>query len=183
MLRIQGLVTRLYRWQIAVAEDGDRGLLDEAGSSIVEMALTLSVLFMLVFGIIFMSMALYTYNCIGEAAREATRYAVIRGSGSCTVLSTFPNCNLNPTTSGTPLQDWVRGLGYPFAASLTVTPTWWSPSSTSAPTWTTACVAATCNAPGNMVKVVVSYDYPLAIPFWKNTTLSMASTSQMVISE
>ena len=56
------------------------GMRDERGSSMVEFALGASLLFMVVFGIIAMALALYTYNVVSEAAREATRYAIVRGS-------------------------------------------------------------------------------------------------------
>lgn len=163
----------------------DKKALDsgELGSTLVEVAITFSILSMLVFGIIFMAMALYARNFVAEAAREASRYASIRGSNSCTILSTFPNCNLNPTTSGNPLQTYIRGLGYPYAQSMNVDATWWSPSASPGRTWTTACLTAACNAPGNMVKVTVYYDFPISIPFWTSTSISLASTSQMVISE
>jgi hypothetical protein len=54
-------------------------------------------------------------------------------------------------------------------------------------TWTTSCTGATdlngnaCNAPGNAVKVVVNYAFPLSIPYWRITVLNVSSTSQMVI--
>jgi Flp pilus assembly protein TadG len=156
---------------------------NDQGATLVEMALSLSVLLAMLFGIIELSMALFAYNFASEAAREATRYAAVRGAPSCTVLATFPNCNLNPTTTGNPLQTYVQRLGYPFAQNMTVTANWYSPSGSPGNTWTTACTAATCNAVGNAVQVTVSYVYPLSIPFWQSTTINISSTSQMVISE
>jgi hypothetical protein len=34
-----------------------------------------------------------------------------------------------------------------------------------------------------MVRVSVTYGYPLSIPVWKSTTLNIGSTSSMVISQ
>lgn len=160
-----------------------RLLRQEEGATLVEMTVSLAVLLAMIFGVIEISMALYAYNFVSEAAREATRYAVVRGTGSCTVLSTFPDCNLNPTTSGNPLQTYVRGLGYPYASSMNVTAAWFSPSGAPGNTWTTSCAGATCNVPGNAVQVTVTYAFPISIPFWKNTNINVSSTSQMVISE
>ena len=53
-------------------------------------------------------MALYAYNFVSEAAREATRYAVVRGPNSCLISFTLPACNLNPLTygMGTPVHSF-----------------------------------------------------------------------------
>ncbi len=53
---------------------------DERGSSAVEFALSAAVLFMLMFGVMLMCLALYSYHFVAEAAREGTRYEMVRGS-------------------------------------------------------------------------------------------------------
>src|ERR1035438_10214307 len=88
-------------------------VLTETGSTLVEVALSSAVLLSVIFGIMQVCLALYTYAFISEASREATRYAVVRGARSCTVAPVFPNCNLNPTSAGNPIQTYVTGLGYP----------------------------------------------------------------------
>lgn len=159
----------------------------EEGQTIVEMALASAVALAFLFGIIQFSLALYTYNFIDEAAREATRYAVVRGVNSCTISPNFPDCNLDPNSAGNPLQAYVQSLGYPGlnAANLTVTTTWFTAAGTQPETWTTPCVAPTtgCNTPGNAVKVQVQYAFPLALPFVRVSTLNLSSQSEMVISE
>lgn len=77
--------------------------------------------------------------------------------------------------------NYVQHLGYPgidmSSSRLGVTATW--------PTTGAACtpIASPCNNPGNLVKVVVTYQYPLAIPFVPKANLNMSSTSEMVISQ
>ncbi|HLY42547.1 MAG TPA: TadE family protein [Terracidiphilus sp.] len=163
----------------------------EEGSTLVEMALTSTVLFAMLFGIIEMSMAFYTYNFVAEAAREGTRYAIIRGEYSCLPNKSFPNCNLGPTNGGSSaVQTYIQGLGFPFASGITASAAWYSPSvdSSGVTTWPTSCTTATdafgnpCNKVGNAVQVQVSYAFPLAIPFSTQGTLTVSSTSQMVIS-
>jgi Flp pilus assembly protein TadG len=140
-----------------------RLLKGEEGSSLVEFAVSSAVLFMCLFGIFGLCGALYSYNFVADAAHEATRYAIVRGS-DCSGLT---NCNLS--TSG-PLQTYVRSLGYPGINpnNLTVAATW--PGG---------------NAPGNTVSVTVTYTYPLNIPFWKQsgTILHLTNTSAMTISQ
>jgi Flp pilus assembly protein TadG len=145
----------------------------EVGSSMVEFAVASVILFTLVFGVIAICLALYSYNVTAEAAREATRYAIVRGS-ACT---TFSDCNIDQPG----LQTYVQSLGFPGInpSSLTVTA-----SATSPATGTTCTPTLTpCNKPGNLVKVTVQYTFPLVIPFVPSRILTMSSTSAMYISQ
>jgi Flp pilus assembly protein TadG len=150
-------------------------LIEDDGTATVEFAITASILLMLMFGIIELCFAFYAYNYVSDAARQATRYAVVRGS-SCTGM---PDCGITAAE----LQTYVRGIAYPGInpANLTASTTWLSVSSSLPTTWT-AC-AYQCNAPGNAVEIDVTYAFPLFIPFWKSRSLSLSSTSQMVISD
>jgi Flp pilus assembly protein TadG len=145
-----------------------RRLQPEQGATLVEFALSCAVLFMTLFGIFELSIALYSYNFVADAAHEATRYALVRGS-ACTG---FTDCNIKTST---PIQTYVRGLGYPGINpnNLTAAATWSGP--------TTSPI----NAPGNMVSVTVTYTYPLNIPFWpqSGSILHLSNTSQMTISQ
>lgn len=156
------------------ARERTPGIFGDCGNATVEFAISASVLLMLVFGIIEMSYALYAYNYVSDAARVATRYAVVRGSG-CTGM---PDCGI----TGAELQTYVQGIAYPGikSGSLTVSTTWLSASLSQPTTWT-AC-GGQCDAPGNAVEIQVTYAFPLFLPFWRSTSLSLSSTSQMVIS-
>ena len=115
----------------------------------VEFAIASSVLFAMLFGIIELGMALYCYTFVSEAAREASRYAAVRGQNSCSAdVATDGNCNLGPVKVGSsqtayttqPLQTWVQALPLPFAQNMTVTATWWAPTVSSGHmVWTTSC--------------------------------------------
>ncbi|MGA8087730.1 MAG: TadE/TadG family type IV pilus assembly protein [Terracidiphilus sp.] len=147
---------------------------DSTGSSLVEFALCSVVFIMITFGLIQCCFGLYAYNFISDAARSASRYAVVRGS-SC---SGIPDCGITSAQ----VQTYVRANTFPGinANNLTASATWYSASSSEPTTWT-AC-GSQCNAPGNAVQVQVTYAFPLNIPFWKKQNLSLTSTSQMVIS-
>jgi Flp pilus assembly protein TadG len=179
----------------------------ESGSAMVEMALSCSILFVVIFGLIQFGMAFYAYDVVQQAAREATRYAAIRGTHSCDyATSTFPNCNLGPDSGGTSdantaLQAYLISRSYPLSGNMQVTANWWSPVNTTdasgnpTQTWTLSCnttldgnttsplAGDNCNFPGHAVQVQVTLAYPLTIPFWSSRTLNLSSTSQMVISE
>lgn len=177
---------------------GPHSIVSDSGATLVESALAASIYFALFFAVIQFCLAMYSYTFVSEAAREATRYTAVRGSQSCTISSTFPNCNLLPTniTSSTnnPVLTYIDSLGYPglSASNLSAAVTWWEPTvnANGNTSWTTACTGATdsttglaCNLKGNMVQVVVTYNFNLAIPFWKSVTLPVTSTSEMMIDE
>ncbi|HZL52763.1 MAG TPA: TadE/TadG family type IV pilus assembly protein [Terracidiphilus sp.] len=157
------------------AGHGSRKAISEEGAAVVEMALSSMVLLSMLLGIIQMSLALYTYHFISEAAREGARYAIVRGS-ACTSVT---NCN----ATSAQIQTYVQGLAFPGISStqyMTVTTTWLSASTTLPTSWT-SCGATQCNDPGNAVQVKVSYAFPLMLPFVSKSTLTMNSTSQMAI--
>ena len=60
----------------------------EQGSELIEFAFAATLLFVLIFGIIGFAQAAYTYHFVSNVAREATRYASVRGR-ACTGL---PDC-------------------------------------------------------------------------------------------
>lgn len=155
-------------------------LAQDEGANAVEMAVSCSVLFAVLFGICQMSLALYAYEFTADAAREATRYAMVRGSTSCTNTPNLTNCNATAAN----IQSYVQSLGFPgiTSANVAVTTSWYTASSTTPTTWS-ACASGTCNAPGDLVKVVVTYPLSFTIPFTGNQAFSVSSTSQMVISQ
>ena len=155
-----------------------QSLLCQDGGNLVEFALVSAVFFAMVFGILQLCLALYTYDYISEAAREGSRWAIVRGSTSCTNTPNLTNCNASTTA----ISNFVKGLGYPginATAHMTVTTTYWTWSGTA---WT-ACTTGTCNAPGNAVQTQVSYALPLSVPYWRATTINLSSTSRMLISQ
>lgn len=154
-----------------------RGAGAEEGATLVETAIAISVFMMVMLGIFEMCLALYTYHFVSDAAREATRYAIVRGS-SCQY---FPDCNLTSAHVGITsdqVQTYIQGLGFPIMnrSLLSVTVTWPS-------TGQVCLVTNPCNNPGAEVNAVVTYPYPLSIPFWQATTINISSTSQMTISQ
>jgi Flp pilus assembly protein TadG len=141
----------------------------QRGATLVELALSLALLFMFVFGVIDFSEGAYAYHFVSDAAREATRYAMVRGS-ACLSL---PDCNVNSTQ----VQDYVTTL-VPSGINkdlVTVATTWVDPG-------TGQCKPP--NGPGCAVNVKVTYTYKFNFPLISNlASIDMNSTSQMVISQ
>jgi Flp pilus assembly protein TadG len=190
--RIPGFVIRLFRSRLigagASGAGGRRGFFNDEGATIVEMAIVSAVLLQVLFGIIMISFAYYTYNFVSDAAREGSRYAIVRGA----FCVNFTDCNAGQAEIST----YVKSLSYPGIdpANLTVTAEWYTATIGSASTETSITDCGSnptaigidnepCNYPRNHVQVYVKYNFPLGIPFFGSATLPLQSISQMVISE
>ena len=173
ILRMTGKIC-LSSHSAATRHRAKPGTHSEEGASIVEFAFATTILFAIIFGILQMSLALYTYHFTSDAAREGTRWAIVRGSVSCTNTPGLTNCNASTADIAT----FIKGLGYPGidSSKITVTTTFKNPDNT-------VCTIAPCNAPGNSVQTRVSYAFPLRIPFSTSSTLNVGSTSMMTISQ
>lgn len=170
------LLARLLQFISRAFRTGYRHLAGEEGDTIAEFALSATILIAVVFGIYQASSAFYCYSYVSDAARQGTRYAIVRGS-ACTG---FSECSGTPVgATSAQVQSYVKSLGYPGISpnNLTVTTTWPSTGSACTP------ISSPCNNPGNLVKVVVAYRFPLSIPLVPVTTINMSSTSEMVISQ
>ena len=175
-----------------------RQVLGDEGASLVEVAISLAVYVTLLFAVIEFLLSMYAYNFVSDAAREATRFAVIRGANSCVPNPSFPNCNLGPpnVTSSTdaslnPVLQYIDSLRYPGLSpdNLSADVTWWvaHQNASGHTDWATQCTGAldakgnACNAEGNAVRVVVTYNFPLRLPWINAHILKVSSTSQMAI--
>lgn len=152
----------------------------DQGAALVEMAIVSSLLFAMLFGIFQISIALYAYNYVNEAAREGARWAIVRG-GVCSTNT--PNLDHCGATSAD-IQTYVQSLGFPYSGKLTASATWCNATADSNghSSWSAQPCTGT-NDQGSLVSVVVSLSYPLNIPFVKQIPLTLSSTSNMVVSQ
>jgi Flp pilus assembly protein TadG len=157
-------------------------LKQDGGSTLVEYALVITLLMTMLLGIADFSRALYAYHFVSNAAREAARYAAVRGStcgndNSCTSANSASGTG--GATTQADIQAFVQNVPLGIsAANVTATISW--PPQANSPA---ACSnVSTENAPGCTVQVQVSYVFNFAFPFVSSTALTMNSTSQMIIS-
>lgn len=157
-----------------------RPLPGESGSSLVEFTVSSVALITIVIGLLQACLAVYDDSLISNIARDAARWAIVRGSTSCTNTPNLTNCN----ATSDQIKSYIKGLNYTGidGKNLGITVTWLTASSSPPVSWTT-CTTGTCNAPGNAVEVTVTYSYPLNIPFLPANTAHLSSASQMVISQ
>lgn len=134
----------------------------ERGTNLVEFALVLFIFLSLLLIIVAFGQALSAYHFVDNASREATRFAIVRGS-TCTRLS--GGC---PADSSD-IQNYVEKIGAGTGINIKNlhVNTTWNPN----------------NDPGSTVQVRVSYDDSLFFGFLPTTTITLSSTSQMVISQ
>ncbi len=174
----------------------------ERGSTILEFGLVAIVLLMLMFGVVDFARALYAYHFVANAAREATRWASVRGS----------KCQL-AATDGCPAatSDVATYLGTITPSGISTNyqviacwPGLGSDATNGCPTSetpTNGCTASTSgpnNNPGCPVKVQIIYPFSFVFPLMPSSICSsiqnqqgqtvtanicMTSTSQMVISQ
>jgi Flp pilus assembly protein TadG len=145
---------------------------ERGSATLVEFALILPALLAFIFGIIAFSQAAYTYHFVSNAAREATRYAMVRGTSCKTWATACPATTDDVTTyvlSITPSGINPSGVG--------VETSWFG----SLPTGT-AC-NGTFHPAGCLVNVIVHYTYAFSFPFLSIAPINITSTSQMTISQ
>lgn len=147
----------------------------EEGSAAIEFAAAAMVFFMTLIGLLKICLAVYTYHYVAEAAREGTRWAIVRGSACRGFASQCP-----AKSDGTDTTAYVRSLSYPGITSslLTVTSTYGP-----YPVGRACTPSSACNNPGDLITVSVQYAFPLSIPFMPNKTITMGSSSSMVIQQ
>src|SRR5271167_3916176 len=122
--------------------------------------MSLIMLLTFMFAVFEVGLALYTYHFVSEAAREGTRYAIVRGSSlAANCAAPGPPTCIAQTAD---IQTYVEYLGFPGInpGRMTVTPSW-----SAYPSGTSCTPSASCNNPGNLVTVKVQYSFPMNVPF------------------
>jgi Flp pilus assembly protein TadG len=162
------------------ARRGSAATFNDEGGSLVETAISCLILIPILFGIIQLSIALYCHHYAADAAREATRFAIVRGANCYTYLNSKAYCSPSSAdsdgASAVDIAQYVKTLGYPYSGSAVTTVQWCK-----APAPWSSCSTAKDNSVGNQVQVKVTYSYPLVIPYLKANTLLIGSTSSMTI--
>jgi Flp pilus assembly protein TadG len=130
---------------------------EDAGQSLVETAVSLSILMSFVFVFIEVCLAFYSYGLILELAREGTRYASVHGSTCLTASS------VSCTASASTVNSYVTHLGYPNLAggTMTVDTTFTSGSET----------------PGSQVTVSITYTFPITVALVPHNAITLSTSS------
>jgi Flp pilus assembly protein TadG len=128
-----------------------------AGQTFAEFALVTGVFLLLMFGLMEMATTVFAYTTICEAAREAARYAIAH----------------SPTSANPATNSQIQQVAISAAPSLGLTATNVSVS------W-----PADSNLPSKKdIQITISYPYTLRIPMMSPITLTLAATSQSLVSQ
>jgi Flp pilus assembly protein TadG len=141
---------------------------NDKGSGIIEFALAMSTILLVLFGLIDVGRALYSYNWISDSARRATRYAMVRGS-KCTGLTSA--CPASEADVDTYVNSLAVGID---TSQVTITPRCFA-------TNTAASSPLPCAPPG-WVSVKVAYNFHFLSPLFP-LTWTMTSQSERVVQE
>jgi Flp pilus assembly protein TadG len=139
-----------------------RGLIALRGQAAVEFAMVATVFLMLVFGIIDIARAIYSYNTVCYAASGTIRYASLNGASSSSpaTTSTIQTEAMSFASSLNAISKCPLSGGGALCATTT-----WNPN----------------NSAGGTVKVTVAYNFQPLAPFFSTAILTLSSTAQMVI--
>lgn len=141
----------------------------QTGATLIEFAVSLSVMLTFVFVMLETCIAIYTYAMVSDCAKEATRWAITRGSTCQTSSST--SCTATVAT----INAHATGMGFPNPAGGTMT----------TPNTQFPVVAGSCTAnnptPGCQVKVIINYTMPIKLPFVPTNSLTWTTSSEMYI--
>jgi len=163
------------RGTLTIFTKGDRG------DGLVEFAVVAVVLLTCIVGILDCSRALYAYHFCSYAAREAARYAIVRGSTwGATACSASRSTNCNASTMD--IQTYVQSIvpqGIDSGAALSVSTIW--PGTELAGAATTCTTVHGSNSPGCLVQVQISYSFNYVSPLLPSSTLRFTSSSAAVI--
>jgi Flp pilus assembly protein TadG len=180
-----------FRNRFRIPKLGGRGTKRERGSAVVEFSLvTVLVLFPLIFGIMDFARAAYAYHYVSFSAREAARWASVRGAQCANALPA--PCEATSGAGGTvdshvrsisPAGFYVNGNACAATAGcLLVTASWpGAPAGSNAPS--SCSGGGGSNAPGCAVNVEVQYTFGFDLPFLPAATINMSSSSEVVISQ
>jgi Flp pilus assembly protein TadG len=194
-----------FRFTLAARAPQVRRSRRQTGASLVEYAFVVIVFLSLIFGVSGFGHALFAYHYLNEVAKEATRYATVRGL-NCTKDQNGGSCqasNSASATAGPTSQSDVQAYVVSItpqsidSSKVIATATWPGPSSpplcfhdVTLPNGTVVPKVPD-NSPGCTVAVTVAYPYNLNFPLLPVSTATTApctssgfclnSTSEMVI--
>ena len=143
----------------------------QRGQAAVEFALVVVFLVVLLVSILEMTMFIYTYAALTNAAKEGVRYAIVHGSSTGTtvsgspVTSPWPPCATAATGTMLSTVQTYAALSLHNTSSMSIN----------------ACYPDGDNKPGSAVQVRVSYPYqPLFGLRWASVTVSANSVGRIV---
>ena len=159
---------------------GIRRLKEEAGSGLIEFAVSLVLILTVLFGIIDVGRALYAYDWVANAARKGSRFMIVRGTGCINNPVLLPGgCPATATDSSNYITN-AHGNGLDTTG---IDPSQVHVSTLCFATNTVAQLPP-CAPDGGYVRVSVMYTFKFITPFLAAafpSGVQMSSTSKVVV--
>lgn len=150
---------------------------EERGDSLVEFALSITLMLTAIFGVMDASRALFSYHFASYAAEEGVRYAIVRGSAfsgtSCSTTSTY-SCDATSAN----IQSYVQAIVPPGTSGGTVTATATWPGTN--PEGTAGSCSTTASVDGCLIKVKVTVPFQFIMPFIPHNSLTFTANAEGV---
>ncbi len=166
--------------------DDSRARRAKSGATLVEFAIICILFLAVIFGISAFGHALYAYHFVSHVAKEASRYAAVRGStcgGDASCVAANSATGMAGPTTVADIQQFVVNAAPPGIDATQITTT--VPCGVAGTAMCAASPVAVCNAtvnaPGCTVQIQVSYSFSFLFPLVRSGPLTVSSTSQMVI--
>ncbi len=146
----------------------------DKGSALVEFALASFTILLVLFLIIDLGRALYAYNWVSNAARQGSRFAMVRGTTCDPLLAPYCATFPSPGAKSSDIMNYVDSLAIGIDTSqLTVNSRCWVSN--------TAFQLPPCSVPG-WVQVQVQYNFHFLSPLfplaWTMTSASERAVQQ-----
>jgi Flp pilus assembly protein TadG len=123
----------------------------------VEFSAVATVLFLLMFGLMSLGAAVYSYNTVSNATREAVRYAIVH----------------SPTSPDPVSDSQIQQVAINYAVGLRLK------NSDVVVSWPVDPI----NTKKSDAQVQISYPYQIKIPFLSPVSVNLTSTSRMMVSQ
>jgi Flp pilus assembly protein TadG len=150
------------------------GCKSQRGQAAVEFALTITILVFLLVGMLELTMFIYTYSVLADAAKEGVRYAIVHGASGTD--------SSGPTSGDASKTPWPACTTPATGSLLSTVRTYAAASLHSTSSMNIyACYPDGSNKPGSGVQVSVNYPYqPLFGLGWPKINVSANSAGRIM---
>ncbi|HEY2893359.1 MAG TPA: TadE/TadG family type IV pilus assembly protein [Pirellulales bacterium] len=139
---------------------------DDRGSALLEITISVWMLMFVTFLIFEFCMLIYTYSVLGNAAREAVRYAVVHGTTSSSCSGPSSGCGDSSGSNVRAVASGYAEVSFHDTRAMNISPSWPDGKST----------------PGSRVVVAITYPYIsyLHLPGFTSPTMTMRAEGRIV---
>jgi Flp pilus assembly protein TadG len=133
------------------------------GQSLVELAISMTVILLLLSGLVTFGMAFFTYVSLSDAAQEGALYGSVNGDATGTLTSTEITaiCNAVKQTSNTPVNFSSTDPATKFSCTQGQN----TGNNINVQVTGASCENGASGSSANAIVVTVSYNFPVSMPF------------------